>query len=153
MRKTNNGFPKVHPANAFIGNYLRLELLSREKLSAQILSECIDEYMIMAERTGTLWENMTPHASCNHGFASHIAHVLKRDVAGIYDVAPVEKKIYLRFIDSGLKQCKVSFPVGKDKIALEWSAENGTFDVRASIPEGYTCEVIPTSSKVNISME
>ena len=153
VRKTNNEFPQVHPANAFIGNYLRLELLSREKLSAQILSECIDEYMIMAERTGTLWENMTPHASCNHGFASHIAHVLKRDVAGIYDVAPVEKKIYLRFIDSGLKQCKVSFPVGEDKIALEWSVENGTFDVRASIPEGYTCEVIPTSSEVNISME
>ena len=62
-------------------------------------------------------------------------------------------KIYLRFIDSGLKQGKVSFPVGEDKIALEWSVENGTFDVRASIPEGYTCEVIPTSSKVNISME
>jgi alpha-L-rhamnosidase len=26
----------------------------------------------MALRTGTLWENDTPHASCNHGFASHV---------------------------------------------------------------------------------
>ena len=43
--------------------------------------------------------------------------------------------------------------MGEDKIAMEWTAENGTFDVRASIPEGYTCEVIPTSSEVNISME
>ena len=153
VRKTKNEFPHVHPANAFIGNYLRLELLSREKLSAQILSECIDEYMIMAERTGTLWENMTPHASCNHGFASHIAHVLKRDVAGIYDVAPVEKKIYFRFLESGLKQCNASFPVGDDKVTLSWSAEGGEFKVKAAIPEGYTYEVIPTSSKVNITVE
>ena len=27
----------------------------------------------MARKTGTLWENVTDHASCNHGFASYAA--------------------------------------------------------------------------------
>ena len=36
----------------------------------------------MADLTGTLWENDTPYASCNHGFASHVIYWL----AGIYGV-------------------------------------------------------------------
>ena len=27
----------------------------------------------MAQKTGTLWENDGDYASCNHGFASHVA--------------------------------------------------------------------------------
>jgi alpha-L-rhamnosidase len=34
----------------------------------------------MAERTGTLWENVDVSASCNHGFASHVIYWLN----GIY---------------------------------------------------------------------
>jgi alpha-L-rhamnosidase len=32
----------------------------------------------MARATGTLWENMTDFASCNHGFASHVAYWLNK---------------------------------------------------------------------------
>ena len=63
----------VWPANAFIGNFLRLELLLRHGEYRQLLDECVGYFHYMAERTGTLWENVTDTASCNHGFASYAA--------------------------------------------------------------------------------
>lgn len=71
-RKQCNPYPDVYFANAFIGNYLRFELLSRYGFTQQILDESTDYLFYMAERTGTLWENDGVSASCNHGFASHI---------------------------------------------------------------------------------
>ena len=145
-RKRQNPYPDVAFANAFIGNYLRLELLSREGLSHQILDESIAEYLTMADQTGTLWENMTSVASCNHGFAAHLAHVLYRDVLGVYDISPTEKKIRLRFVDSGLEYCRGSIPVGEQKFDLEWKVEKGVFVIeKLSLPEGYTLEVMPGS--------
>ena len=39
------------------------------------------------QRTGTLWENDSASASCDHGFASHGGvHVLYRDVLGLQEV-------------------------------------------------------------------
>ncbi|MBQ8683596.1 MAG: hypothetical protein IJ518_03650 [Clostridia bacterium] len=66
-------WPDIWPSNAFIGNFLRLELLRRVGLYDQLLSECVGYFSYMAERTGTLWENITNCASCNHGFASYAA--------------------------------------------------------------------------------
>ncbi len=67
---------------------LRMELLSRDGRSQQILDESIAYLLYMAERTGTLWENVGAEASCNHGFASHIVHTLYRDVLGVYARGP-----------------------------------------------------------------
>ena len=72
-RVKTNAWPAVWPSNAFVGNYLRLELLRREGLYDQLLRECVDFFYYMAERTGTLWEFISDHASCNHGFASYAA--------------------------------------------------------------------------------
>lgn len=64
----------VFPSNAFIGNYLRLELLYQYG-EYEKLTENIKGYFVkMADLTGTLWENDTPTASCNHGFASHVIY-------------------------------------------------------------------------------
>jgi alpha-L-rhamnosidase len=71
-RKINNKWPKIHFANAFIGNYLRLDLLMREGEKEKLEENIRGYFDYMALRTGTLWENDTPHASCNHGFASHV---------------------------------------------------------------------------------
>lgn len=71
-RKINNKWPKIHFANAFIGNYLRLDLLMREGEKARLEDNIRGYFDYMAIRTGTLWENDSPHASCNHGFASHV---------------------------------------------------------------------------------
>ena len=72
-RKEAGLWPEIWPSNAFIGNFLRLELLRREGLYSQLLQECTEYFYYMAERTGTLWENITDQASCNHGFASYAA--------------------------------------------------------------------------------
>ena len=147
-RKQTNAYTDVPFANAFIGNYLRMELLSREGLSRKILDESVDFYIPMAEQTGTLWENMTSVASCNHGFASHIIRVLNRDVLGVYAISPVEKKVTLRFVDCGLKSCKGSIPVGAESVDVEWKIENGKIEVALSLPEGYTYECLPADLEV-----
>lgn len=150
VRKQSKAHPDVPFANAFIGNYMRNELLSREGLSAQILNETVDFYLPMVELTGTLWENMTAVASCNHGFASHIAHVLYRDVLGVYNISPTEKEVTLRIIDSGLEHCKGSIPVGEESVDIEWRKENDKFEVTLSLPDGYDYKMIPTDSKVRV---
>ncbi len=85
-RAETKAFPEVHVANSFVGNMLRMELLSRGGRNQQILDELIAYLSYMAERTGTLWENVGDYASCNHGFASHIVHTLYRDVLGVYRI-------------------------------------------------------------------
>lgn len=75
--------PGIYPANAFIGTYLRMELLSEQGLHKQLLSESVGFFKYMAERTGTLWENKTDNASLNHGFASHIAIWLDKAVEAL----------------------------------------------------------------------
>ena len=141
-RKQTKAYADVPFANAFIGNYLRMELLSREGLSRKILDESIDFYIPMAEQTGTLWENMTSVASCNHGFASHIIRVLNRDVLGVYALSPVEKKVTLRFVDCGLKSCKGSIPVGEESVDVAWKIGNGKIEATLALPEGYTYECL-----------
>ena len=41
QRKQTKAFPEVHPANAFIGNVLRLELLSRNGVCQQLVDESL----------------------------------------------------------------------------------------------------------------
>ena len=65
-----NAHKDVAPANAFVGHYLRLELLSRYGMNRQLSEEIRYYFGDMSQKTGTLWENDTPHASLCHGFAS-----------------------------------------------------------------------------------
>ncbi len=80
QRLETKAYPDVPYANAFIGNYLRLEILSRYGLKEQVLREIKGYFTMMADRTGTLWEHNRPEASCCHGFASHVAFVLAREM-------------------------------------------------------------------------
>jgi alpha-L-rhamnosidase len=148
VRKQTNAYSDVPFANAFIGNYLRMELLSREGLSRKILDESVDFYIPMAEQTGTLWENMTSVASCNHGFASHIIRVLNRDALGVYAISPVEKRVTLRFVDCGVKSCQGSIPVGAESVDIKWNISDGKINVDLSLPEGYTYECLPADLEV-----
>lgn len=67
-------YPEIWPANAFIGNYLRLDLLNRYSYKEELYDNIKGYFYYMAERTGTLWENVGAEASCNHGFASHVIY-------------------------------------------------------------------------------
>ncbi len=70
---------KMYPANAFIGKALRMLLFDRFGQKEELLSQIRTVYLPMAEKTGTLWENLTTHASCNHGFASVIGALLLKN--------------------------------------------------------------------------
>lgn len=64
----------VYPSNAFIGDYLRLELLFRFGEHEKLLDNIKGYFLDMAITTGTLWENESTAGSCNHGFASHVIY-------------------------------------------------------------------------------
>ena len=73
-RKENNKYPEVHFANAFIGNYLRLDMMAKNDNMKEVLDNIEGYFYNMALTTNTLWENDSTTASCNHGFASHVIH-------------------------------------------------------------------------------
>lgn len=75
-RAKKGAYPEIHPSNAFIGNFLRLELLCRNGDYSKLLEEIKGYFLYMAERTGTLWEHKDTCASCNHGFASYAAELI-----------------------------------------------------------------------------
>lgn len=73
-RQQNGLYPEIWPANAFIGNYLRLDLLDRYGYKEALYDNIKGYFTYMADKTGTLWENVGDYASCNHGFASHVLY-------------------------------------------------------------------------------
>ncbi|MBN2317140.1 MAG: hypothetical protein JXM79_24655 [Sedimentisphaerales bacterium] len=140
-RKKTNAFPEVHPANAFVGNYLRLELLSRYGYPAQIKNELVDFYHYMAEQTGTLWENIGASASCNHGFASHVAHSFYRDILGVHSIDTQKKIVRLNIADVDLEWCEGRLLSPHGPITLRWWKEGDQTMCRAEVPAGYSLEI------------
>ncbi len=140
-RKEDNKFPDVHFANSFPGNYLRLELLSKNQKAEQLLDESVEFFSYMAKRTGTLWENISPTASCNHGFASHIVHLLYRDVLGVYGIDNAAKKITLQFSNLDLTSCKGQVPLGNGVVSLAWKKYANSIKYRISVPDQYEIEI------------
>lgn len=69
-------YPNVPQSNAFIGNYLRLELMLRLGMYDEVLADCRGFFSQMAELTGTLWEHARVTCSLNHGFASLAAYYI-----------------------------------------------------------------------------
>lgn len=141
-RRQTQAHPEVAPANAFVGNVLRLEILSRYARCQQTLDESVDYLLYMAEKTGTLWENDGDYASCNHGFASHVIHVLDRDVLGLAEVDPVQRQIRLRFSDLRLDWCEGALPVPGGRVSLQWRKTGpGFYRYRLEYPAGYALTV------------
>ncbi|MFH1068925.1 MAG: hypothetical protein V1794_04810 [Candidatus Glassbacteria bacterium] len=120
---------------------LRLEVLSRRGLCRQVVSEALDYYLPMAERTGTLWEFDGARASCNHGFASHVCSVLLRDCLGIYRVDPLAREATIRLGDAGPAWCRGSRPVPGGDIHLAWRKDGGKLYYQVSAPDGWNVKV------------
>jgi alpha-L-rhamnosidase len=137
-RKQTKRFPEIPASNAFIGNVLRLELLSRYGSCRQLIDESREYLLYMAERTGTLWENIDTRASLDHGFASHIVNVLYRDVLGLYQVDWVNKRVQLRFTDAELNSCEGRIPVPEGAVSLRWRKQGGKLAYQIDVPAGYT---------------
>lgn len=142
QRKQTKAYAEIHAANAFIGNVLRLELLSRYGHCQQLLDESLAYQLYMAERTGTLWENDGAYASCDHGFASHGGvHVLYRDVLGLYSVDTVKHSVQLRFTNNRLDWCEGSLPTAQGPVSLRWRKAEGKLIYQVTAPAGYAVTV------------
>lgn len=72
QRRQTLKWESIYFSNAFIGNYLRCELLKLNGERERLERDIRDYFDYMAKTTGTLWEYVSPDASCNHGFASHV---------------------------------------------------------------------------------
>ena len=135
-------YPEIHKANSFVGNVLRLELLSRAGRGAQLLEESVAYNEYMADRTGTLWENDGAYASCNHGFASHICHVLLRDVVGIAEVDAQSKTVVVQFQDfADLDRAAGVHPTPDGAVSLSWEKSGGEFGYTLDLPDGWKASV------------
>ena len=141
QRDPEKTFPEVLPAAPFIGKMLRLEVLSRRAACAQVLEEALGYYLSMAETTGTLWEFDGALASCNHGFASHLSHILYRDVLGLYRVDPLAREVTLRFTALPLEWCEGSRPLPDGEVYLSWRKKEGGLSYRVHAPAGYRIKV------------
>ena len=141
-RRIEGTLDDVHPANALMGNVLRIELLSRYNEQAQVVEECVPYWMSMAEKTGTLWEHNDTHASCNHGFASHAAHVLRRDIGGLRVLDVVNKRVELHFANIALDWCDVRLPTPDGFVHVRWWREGGAIRHSIQVPRGYVVNVV-----------
>ena len=145
QRAATRAWPEIWPANAFVGNLLRLELLARAGRRRQILDEAADYWLFQAERTGTLWENDRPSASCNHGFAAHAAHVLLRDVLGLRTVDIPAQRLVVGFSDLKLGFCRGRVPTPAGFVDFEWTRRDGEIDYRLRTPPGWNVEIVNDS--------
>ncbi len=139
QRKKPDPFAGIHPSNMLIGNCLRLELLARAGLSAQIRSELKAFFLKMARTTGTLWENNEPTASCNHAFASHAVCWLYRDILGCR-VDECDKTVRLTLNDTGLDHAFGVMPLAGGAVRVHWTRERDRIVCRAQVPPGYRIE-------------
>lgn len=147
QREKTKAHAEVHVANSFIGNMLRMELLSEAGRGQQILDESLAYLLYMAERTGTLWENVGSYASCNHGFASHIVHTLYRDILGLRRVDSVGKRIAIRFQDLKLTECEGTLPTPDGPITLRWNVKQDQLQYELKHPAGYQATIENLSGK------
>ena len=137
QRKKTKKHPEIYFSNAFIGNYLRLELLSRAGLGRQLLDETKGYFTYMADRTGTLWENDTPHASCNHGFASHAAVFYVKNVLGIAAIDARAKTGTVQKTDVPLESCSATLPVPGGAVTYGWTKKGDVAEESFSAPPGW----------------
>ncbi|MBD3242961.1 MAG: Bacterial alpha-L-rhamnosidase [Chitinivibrionales bacterium] len=134
QRRTTNAYPDIPPANALVGNFMRLELLAQFG-EHEVLAREIDEYFgPMAELTGTLWENDSPKASCNHGFASHAAVWLLRDILGLhYDRA--EGEMSIEPAPTGLDRVKARLPWPTGTVVAGWRTTDAGIETQLDVEQ------------------
>lgn len=71
---------EIVEVNAFIGAYLRMEVLLRMQEYNLLLENVKSFFGKMEEYTGTLWENRQFEGSYDHGFASYVLVVIEESL-------------------------------------------------------------------------
>ena len=140
-RKETDEYPDVHGANYFVGNLLRMELLSRYGQGQQVVDESAELLLYMAERTGTLWEHVDVRASCNQGFASHTVFGLYRDVLGVHQIDARNKTVHIRFADVALNWCEGRIPTPDGAVSMRWRKRDSTLLYDIHVPAGFHVQI------------
>ena len=137
-RRETKKYPEIAFSNAFIGNFLRLELLSRAGLDKQLLDETKGYFSYMAERTGTLWEFVSDSNSCNHGFTSYAAVLYAGNVLGLESVDVREKTVTVRETDVPTDSCELTLPVPGGEVVYSWRKTDGKRKETFRAPPGWS---------------
>ena len=137
-RRETKKHPEIAYANAFIGNFLRLELLSRAGLDRQLVDETKGYFSYMAERTGTLWEYVSDRNSCNHGFTSYVAALYAKSLLGVERIDAREKSVTVRETDVPLEFCEATLSVPGGEVTIGWRRADGRRNETFRAPQGWT---------------
>jgi alpha-L-rhamnosidase len=137
-RRETKKHPEIAFANAFVGNFLRLELLSRAGCDRQFLAETKGYFSYMAERTGTLWEYVSDRNSCNHGFTSYVAALYAKSLLGVEKIDARNKTVIVRETDVPLEFCEATLPVPGGEVTIGWRKTDGRRNETFRAPPGWT---------------
>ncbi|HEY0865824.1 MAG TPA: alpha-L-rhamnosidase C-terminal domain-containing protein [Fimbriimonas sp.] len=144
-RRQSGKYPQVAPANMFVGEVLRLELLARAGRSEQVCEDLVGYLHQMALTTGTLWENNNLSASANHGFASHAAVWILGQALGLKALDVRNRTIDFAPPESTLEWCEARIPTPDGPIEIGWSCEKGSVVEDLRLPAGYRRATAATS--------
>jgi hypothetical protein len=67
--------------------------------------------------------------------------VLYRDVLGLREIDSVNRRVVVRFTDTGLQWCRGQVPTPHGPVALDWRKVDGKLRYDVSAPAGYKVEV------------
>lgn len=140
-RRTSHAYPDIPPSNAFMGNVMRQDLLSRAGLTEQLMQEAISNLLYMADISGTLWENSSNEASMDHAFEAHIVTTLYRDILGLYKVDMVKKAVHVRCTDLSLDWCEGRVPTPDGFVFMRWTRDKSELTYQIDVPAGYSVHV------------
>ena len=133
-------YPKIYPSAPFIGNFLRLDWLGRCGFADRLAKEMSGYFLFMVDRTGTIWENVdsSDNGSCCHGFASHVAVFLIRDITGVKNIDRIRKTVSFKPpTDIHAESCEIDLPVGEETLTLGWRRRDGRMEQIVSLPKGW----------------
>jgi alpha-L-rhamnosidase len=131
------GNSRLPRAGIFPSLHMRLLLLARYGEHRRLAAELRAAFLPMARLTGTLWEHAHTRNSCDHGFCSHVVHLLLTHVLGL-TVDWRERTIRLAPPAIDLPWCRARVPIGGTWLEIGWRRENGTVISEISgLPAGW----------------
>ena len=92
-------------------------------------------------------------ASCNHGFASYLGHILYRDALGIRQIDYTQKEVTIRFSDIGINECSGVIPVEGSAIELKWKRINNKINFAVKVPRDFKIKIENKSSAELVKAE
>ncbi len=139
--------PNVGSSQLFIGLCIRLDMLARRGHDRRLYEELRALFdPQLREGPGTLWENgIIDTSSRCHGFTAHAGVHLVRDILGLSpsdDLSTASRHVTIAPHVADLRWARGTWETPDGLISLAWRYDGDRFDLSASLPAGWTYEVI-----------